>query len=524
MSKLKNKNIIWIIKIILRWITILSIIFEMIIFPSIENLVGCIMTLISYFIFINFFFKRDLIIKVPFSFFMFLSMFLYRYLPLIVTLIEGKPISYGMEYPIVTFSLETILFIISCIAFYFSAFNNRKITILNKILYKCGFYRQADERLIWILGIIGCIARILSLMMGSIAEVNILGKFLYILFYYMYAPVIIFFPCLYNNNSNIKINLKNRKVWVYLIFISILSLATNSRKNVITPFCILVLLLLLSLIIININLNKILKISVLSKFIIITLISIAFMNITSKAILLNRGLRDELSFTELMKSTLYTLTDKNISELWSSYNNNIYIPKSYENGWTEEYIDNYLLNRFCNIRITDETIYLSNKLNDYNKSKMLDNFNKRIISVLPQKLFDFLNIKFNKLDYYNSRGDVLYVYSGVGSSWDLGGYRVTSHLGDGLATFGILYFPIQFIMWYFVMKLLNSFSINLNKENRRYSIYGLLNIYTCLLMFSNANGMIDDILYCIRGYWQGIIIFLLTYNFIRKMKLIKVKS
>lgn len=522
MVNLENKNIIWVLKVFLRWITIISITIEVVIFPSLENLVGCIMMLVSYLIFINFFFKRDLIIKSPFSFFMFLSMFLYRYLPLIATLIEGKPISYGMEYPIITFALETILFIMAGIAFYFSTVNSEKVTILNKLLNTIGFYREADEKVIWGLGLIGCIARILSLAMGAIAEVNAIGKILYVLFYYMYAPVIIFFPCLYKLNSKVKINIRNKKVWIYLVFISIINLASNSRKNVITPFCILVLLLFLSLIISNINLKRIIKPSIIIKGLIIISIVIGIMNITSKAMLLNRSVRNELSFTELMKSTLDTLISGNINELWDLYNSNIHIPTSYESGWTEDYIDNYLLNRFCNIRITDETLYLGNKLNEIGQEKMLENFKNRIISVLPQPIFNFMGINFNKSEYYNSRGDTLYVYSGVGTSVDFGGFRVTSHLGDGLATFGVLYFPIQFIMWYFVMKLLNTFSININKCIKKYSIYGLINSYTCLLMFSNANGMIDDILYCIRGYWQDIILFLILYNTIRSVRLVKI--
>lgn len=37
---------------------------------------------------------------------------------------------------------------------------------------------------------------------------------------------------------------------------------------------------------------------------------------------------------------------------------------SYSEGWDETYVDNFLLNRYCNMRITDETLYYAMKLKD----------------------------------------------------------------------------------------------------------------------------------------------------------------
>lgn len=523
MKELENKNIVWLTKIILMWVTIISIILEMIIYPSWGNLAGCIMMVVSYIIFIKFFLKRELIVNAPFSFFMFISMFLYRYMPLIGTIIEGKPVSYGMKYPIETFFMETLLFVISCMAFYFSFRSVNKINLLQKILNTCGFYNYGNERVIWILGVIGFISRVVSLAMGNKDTGNAIGSLLHIIDYYMYTPVILFFPCLYNPTSEKKIDLKNKKVWIYLILISFLNLATNSRNEMITPFCILILLLYFVLVIQNVSLVKIIRPSIVIKSLSITFICLVTMNMVSQAMLINRSIRDDLSFTELIENTYETLTSKNLDEVWKHYNNNLNTSKSYDEGWTEEYIDNYLLNRFCNIRITDETLYLGKKLNYYSNNKMLEDFKNRIVAFLPQPIIEKIGLNFNKENYYNSRGDILYVYSGIGKNINLGGYRVTSSLGDGLATFGMLYFIIQFIMWYFVMNLLNSFSIKTNKNGRVYSIFGLLSAYTSLLMFSNANGIIGDFLYCLRGYWQEIILFLILYRSARFISMIKIR-
>lgn len=519
----KNYNIIGLIKKILYGVMVISVILEMIFFPSYGNLAGCLMMIISCCLFNRFFLKRYLIVNAPFSFFMFCSMFLFRYLPLPATLLEGKPVSYGMVYPIKTFFLETVMFGISCLAFYIATKNLKHNNIVQKVLNVFGFYKQENEKTYWILGLIGCIARILSLAMGQAETGNIVGRALYVLFYYMYLPVILFFPCLYDINSKKKINIKKKSVWIYILFISILNLATNSRNKLITPFCIIVLLSFLSLVLCDIRLNKILKPSTVIKTMIIVVICLEIFSITSKAMLINRSIREDISFTELIKNTISTVTNPNIDSMWNTYENKNITFKTYTQGWTEEYVDNYLLNRFCNIRITDETLYLGTKLGNYGKEKMLEDFKNRIIAAFPQPVLKIFTKNFNKENYYNARGDALYIYSGVGADTNWGEFRVTSNLGDGLATFGVLYFPLQFVTWYFVMLLLNTFSINSSKNKRIYSIYGLLAVYTSMLKFVNGNGMLDDILFFIRGYWQEIFLFIFIYYVARVMSLICIK-
>lgn len=50
---------------------------------------------------------------------------------------------------------------------------------------------------------------------------------------------------------------------------------------------------------------------------------------------------------------------------------------SYSEGWDETYVDNFLLNRYCNMRITDETLYYAMKLkgwDSYGNKQMRDMF------------------------------------------------------------------------------------------------------------------------------------------------------
>ena len=105
------------IKTLLIAVLVLAVIGEMIFFPSTANMFGCIMAIIALFIFL-FFFNEKFIRQYPFVFCIYLSMFMYRYLPLIATLIENKPITFGFESPFETFFYEIVLFVVSSLAVY----------------------------------------------------------------------------------------------------------------------------------------------------------------------------------------------------------------------------------------------------------------------------------------------------------------------------------------------------------------------------------------------------------------------
>lgn len=134
---------------------ILFCILEMLFYFSLWNIMGCIMTIISWLIFSRIFLKREIIVLHPFSFLTFLSMSLYRILPLFATFLEGKPISYKFENAIETFTLETCLYLVSALAFYFAIKKKIKNNFIQRFLLRLHFYAPPTPRVLWILGGIG---------------------------------------------------------------------------------------------------------------------------------------------------------------------------------------------------------------------------------------------------------------------------------------------------------------------------------------------------------------------------------
>lgn len=452
--------------------------------------------------------------KYPFAFMMYLSMFFYRYLPLPATLLEGKPITYGLQLPYLTFFYETLLFVVSSLAFRSAYTKKKKNNILQKALNKIGFFDVYPASIIWALGIIGILARLFTFAAGKIEYGDVEGKFISGITYLMYIPFILLFPKLYKTANTFVAHLNKKIIWWYLIFVTLLGIASNSREAMIAPIALIFLLYFLQSCKFsserkrNINVVKIVLMGVIAYWVMGTLADF------SMAMLYNRNLRSGVSKTELLEKTVNTYRNK---ELMASLKQMAQLEKenelmTYKQGWDETYVDNFMLNRYCNIRITDQTLYYAFHLSDEDKVKMKQHFINRAIITLPTPILHFLGIRLDKNDFSYSRGDLLYALGRNTTIFP--GFRVTSHVGDGLATWGLLYFFIQFILFFLVFKLLNSL-IYFSNNTPIYSLYGLVSLFLFLGMFRNANGCIGDLEFCLRGYWQNVILFSSAYLLVR---------
>jgi hypothetical protein len=513
-----------IIVLMRKWLGILlyiAIVCEMIFFPSWENLAGCAMALIVWIIFRAFFLKRKIILEHPFAFLMFISMFLYRYLPLIATLLEGYPITRGFEVSFDTFFYETILFIVSSIAFYLACMRsgNKKNNIIQEALYKMSFF-TINQTIIWILGFIGLASRVYAITNTYNLEYgDVGGKLLTGFGYLQYAPILLLFPNLIGLKEDKHMN---KFVWIYVAIIFVISFASNSRQAMLFPIMTFVLLFFFYLLRNKISIYKYftpVKIVVFGFFIIFGL---NFLSDISLAMLYTRNIRMDVNRSELLSKTMETLQNKTLMRnLRIAADEKNAGEVSYTEGWDETYIDNFMFNRYANMRITDRTLYYAEKAG-YANPKMQENFfNFWILGrTIPMPVFHIIGVSFDKTEIEYSPGDYLYML-GTNSQALAIGYRVTSHVGDGLATFGWGYFLIQFVLFFLIFKLLDCLVYYFH-GTMSYSIFGLLNLFFFFGFFRNAGGCGKELVYLLRGFWEGIItygiiIFLLGF-LIRKKK------
>ncbi|WP_282143460.1 hypothetical protein [Cellulophaga baltica] len=509
----ENKNYtITLIKKILRLLLILGVVAEMIFFPSLSNFYGCVMAILSLVIF-SYFFKLKYIKLFPFAFCMYLSMFLYRFLPLIATLAEGKPITYGFERAYDTFVYEIILFLISSLAFYLACRHNAKTyqnNIIKRTLFKLKFFEITPE-ILWGMGLIGLVVRLYNLSTGAVEYGDVGGKFLVGLDYLMFAPLCLFFPSF----LNVKFNQK-KLLWLYTIVIFLINIASNKRHLIITPFGIFGVLSMLFLIINNKKITTIISPTKMIIGGILLFVGLNFLSnvslamlYTRETMLYNQELRNNANKMEAFNETIETVQNEQLMDRLKEIKDKIQVRKTqYSQGWTEDYVDNFMLERYANMRITDETLYYAEK-RGYGNKQMFELFQNNILALVPTPILGFFGVQFDKTELEFSRGDFLY-----GSGYGM--YRVTSHVGDGLATFGYWYFILQFITFFIVFKLLNSF-VYIANETLVYAPYALMNVFTFLGMFRNSGGILIDVKFILRGYLEGLVTYLIIFYMIRQV-------
>lgn len=511
MIKDRSMKVLQLIRTIIGLVTCFSVGLELLFFFSIPNLCGCIMTIITTWIFLTFFLYEDVILNRPFPFLMYLSMFFYHFLPLPFTLLERKPISYGMEMGITTFLLETIMFCIGSVAFYLTEKRPLYNGVITRLLNTFSFFSDYSDAVIVVIGIIGFIAKISALISLPIGALKTLLSGLVGL---MYAPILLFFPDLYDSES--KRNLRRPFVWAYTIIVFLMSFGTNSRYALLTPFGIFAILYFLSVCKSKMTFGEIAHPKRVIALVLIVFVGLSTVDKVSNAMLQVRNIRDDVSFTELLSLTIDTIMSGDIKEIEVYDILETKEASKYSSGWTEEYLDNFMLNRYANMRISDETLYLASRLDDNQIEKMRSDFYDRIIITFPNPVIKMLGSDLDKDDYISSRGDLLNYYAGNGSSYTLGNLIVTSNLADGLIQFGFVYFAIQFFLWLITFRLLDSMCYRCDGETY-YSLFGLISVFTILGMFRNANGCLEDISYIIRYFWQDAFLFVLVFFLARSI-------
>lgn len=495
-------------------IIVTCIILEMLIWPSINNFFGCLMTIISWVIFSKIGLNEQVIKEHIFSWLVFLSMSLYRILPLIATMIEGNSIGYNFSIPLSTYCGETILYLISALAFYLAIKKKQPLPYLKNILFSCGFYERTNSKTLWIIGLLGLILNIYTTV-NYIENGDAIGKTLVGFTFFQYAPILLFFPRLTGDNTCNKMIVLNKTCIIYTILLVISSFATNSREAMIEPIGTFALLLLLS----YTNSSKNIRYTINKKYIVIG-ISIAFfvipvINDISLAMLYNRKYRKNDNRTELFVKTFDTFRNKEQMEELRSLKEKMDINAVKEENsiiWSETYVKNFALNRYCNLKVTDNTLYHAKKVGFANKL-MFDDFWNEIVALLPTPILNFLHIYYDKNVRY-SRGDKLKALST--NRHPFASFLITSHLADGLLTFGYWYFPIEFLLFYLRFLFLDTFLLR-HRGKIYYSIFGLITIFSFLAMFRHADGCCDSLGYMLRGYWQDIILFIFGFTLLKKL-------
>lgn len=503
----KNVSNINVIKSALWAILISSTILEMVIFPSWANGVGCAVTLIATWLYFKNVLNIEIIRQRPIAFIASLQLFFFMFLPLPVTLLDGNEMSHDLFIPTETYFLQLFYFCIAMLAFHLSGKKSRKGNSAFLWLKKLGYFVKPTDKYLWMLGLIGIGFRVFLMSSqgtgDTIAGAGTLGMFANLI----YSPICILFNPLLGKE---KCSKKMRNfVFLYIAVLFVVFISTNSRSTMLSPVVVFAFLYLIQQIYTYRNtLWLSYKKVILAVVAVLTIAGpVSDMAI---AMVVVRGERTSVSFDKLLELTFEAFQDKDRL--------NAYRKMAEENDaasvgadWQESYVSSPFLDRLCNYRVIDATIYHAQRAG-YANSKMLGFFIDRLKTMFPGPIVNFFFPEADKEKLNYSSMDKLYSLSANGG---LGGFKVGGDVGLGLATFGYLYFLLCFVVYYLVFYLLDGVA-RYRDGKLTISVFTMISIYfTYFLLFQVGGGMISQTSFLLWSFWWVTLWHSIAYKIVR---------
>lgn len=497
---------IYVLKNVLWAILATCCVLELFFFPSFSNLVGCLVTIVSTWLFFTIVFKIEIVRSRPISFIAILQLFFFMFLPLPITLLDGNEMSHDLFIPVETYLLQLFYFCICILAFSFAGSKLSRNAISER-LKNIGYFEIPTDKQLWILGIIGLCIRLFMMSKqgegdGQLAGAGTLNMFSLLL----YAPICILFNPLMGKDKCTK--MVSYVVYCYIIFLVVLLIATNSRSLMLSPLVVFVCCYLLRQIFMYWDR---LWMSYKKLFLLIISIFIISGPVSDMAIamVVVRGERSSMTFSELLEKSIDVFHDK---EQLDFYRKRVADKDKSSVGteWQESYVSSPFLDRLCNYRVADATLYHAQKVG-YGNQSMVELYGNQILAMFPGPIVGCFFPKFDKSKLNFSTMDELYFLS---EKSGLGGFKVGGDVGLGLATFGYFYYPLCFLIYFLVFYILDG--VVFFNNGPCFSIFTLISVYfTYFLMFQVGGGVIAQTTFVLWRFWWVTIWYCLVYKVVR---------
>ena len=340
---------------------------------SLENLVGCLVFFYGWFVFTNWVFKRENLVNfcLP-SLAIFGYVIMYFILPIGVTLIEGKPVTFKFENPYLTWANLFLNISTITLAYYWSLSKFKQSNVVSRFFEKIGYYSVPSNNTIWFLGIVGFLVLLynISTQVGDIdyeemqtgATGGALQAMLKGLEEYSIMPLCMIFSKFYGSYSNTN----KRNIYLYLLIVLFISVATTRRSLIAFPVLSICMVFLYFAVVNNRKLLNT-KRTILVAFG-IYLITGPIVDLFAAMALNRHNSGSKNNFSNIIE--LYNNKEK-LHDMYQYLSAFQGMNSTNNLGWSEYYVDNILLDRFCNLRVQDASIFYATKLG-YNNPAMHD--------------------------------------------------------------------------------------------------------------------------------------------------------
>lgn len=507
------------VEIISKWVLGLLGIFtvlEAVIYPTPENIYGCFTFIVAWMFLAVFALRQKYVNK---CFIPFMALFgigiCFYFLPLPMTMIEGKPLTFRFQCPYMTFNyqlLNLVMLIISyrlCLHFY------KPTNILTKLWGKMGYFTAPTDRQIWAMGIIGIASQIALLkVMGTdearAENLGMIGHMLQVTKVFASFPILLLFKRLYTGKDGLKI--EKKPIIIYLVILALLGAATGKRTALFGSFVTLAMCYIIPAFSENKKLfsRKTLLLGIVGVYLITGPVADF-----AAAMALGRDNSMQTGASKTFDHIIELYQDKEkLNAMYKAFLMTTDNGGDNLSGWSEYYVDNIMLDRFCNLRVCDMTIDYANKLG-FDNPVMHEYTSNQVLFQLPTPLLKMFGFHGNKFELQYTPGDLLSM-----ESLNIGyyhGYRVAGDVGIGLFLWGEKYFLfgtiIYFVLFFFLSSLVKVSPIS----TLIFPLPVLTDMFRYFLLFNNATGIVGVLSKILRGGWQEIVLYCIIFFIIKKI-------
>ena len=493
-------------------------ILELIFFPDAENIYGCFTFIVAWILLSRLIMNSECVHRsfVPFLAVSFLGLCFF-FLPLPMTLVEGKPLTFRFQCPYSTFNYQLINLIMLILALKLCNVVTLHGNFLTKIWSRIGYFSALSDKQIWMLGIMGIFCRVYMLtIMGTDSaraeNLGALGHMLSFMTVYSTFPILLLFKNLYCPKDNTKTNIK--PIILYSLVIFILGLATGKRGSIFLYFTTIVSCFMIPYILDEkiINISKKALLGIFFSFYLITgpVVDIAM------AMALGRDDSEQTSSSKTLdniidiyqdKEKLHTLYQLGLMQTDNGGDN--------LSGWSEYYLDNILLDRFCNLRVCDMTIDYAQKMG-YENRIMQKYMSNQVLFLLPTPILNFLGIYVNKFELQYTPGDLISTEA-LNLSTQYHGYRVAGDVGIGLLLWGEKYFLYAFFIYFALFFFMSSLTKKNIYNQFIFPLPLLCGIFGYCLYFNNSVGIVRDVSLILRTGIQEIVLYCIVVFILKRI-------
>ncbi len=502
-------------------VLLVSVALEMIFFFSIPNILASVVLLYGWLLIKTVVLTNYNMINYPVSFLMIFGLALFHYiLPLPLTLFELKEVTYNLVVPMLTF-WHHFLFVTIIVFTYklYISLSNRK-NVFRNILVQTDFYKSPSDRIIWISSFLGLFASFYNyFIFGANQKEHIDRGLLYYIagFFipFLWMPVIIPFRKLRNLKTE-KVNASLIvKIIIYSCLVLIIALVSNMRTILFTGISTFFLVFVIGVLFGYYDFKRLLTIKRMIIFGLILFVSIGPLVDLGITMVIVRGDRGKLSTTEFIGKTISVFQDKKSIQKIKDIGGLAVDTDEYTfKKWNEDYLQNLFLNRFVNLKISDNCLYNAQHIG-YQNPKMQEMLYDKIIASLPNAIIGNFGMSFEKKVEIEAFSFTDYLYSLSVNDPAVKGCAIIGTMpGLGMAIFGYWYLLIIVPVFVILFYMFDSF-VNINNGKIIFSYLFFMMLILIVNNFNDRHVYIYEFRLILRGYIEYIVLFILTMKFVR---------